>query len=271
MAGYHFFNPVALMKVVEVIDGLRSAPEVGDALAELARRMGHTPVRAKDMPGFIVNHAGRGMNTEGLRVAQEAVASFAQVDAIMREQAGFRMGPFELLDLTALDVSHPVMESIYRQFYDEARFRPSPITAAPGRRPDRPQGRRRLLHLCRRPEAGAGRNARAGPAADPEDLGQPQASRRLCARHRAAGKLGAPLISGSTPAADALIIVTPYGEDVSTAVSAQGLDPARSVGLDTLYALDGAKRRSLMLSPATQPQWRDAAHAALAADGCRSP
>ncbi|WP_257129699.1 3-hydroxyacyl-CoA dehydrogenase family protein, partial [Piscirickettsia salmonis] len=64
--------------------------------AELARRMGHTPVRAKDMPGFIVNHAGRGMNTEGLRVAQESVASFAQVDAIMREQAGFRMGPFEL-------------------------------------------------------------------------------------------------------------------------------------------------------------------------------
>ena len=105
---------------------------------------------------------------------------------------------------------------------------------------------------------------RAGPAAEPEDLGQPQASRRLCARHRAAGKLGAPLISGSTPAADALIIVTPYGEDVSTAVSAQGLDPARSVGLDTLYALDGAKRRSLMLSPATQrsgatrpmPRWR---------------
>ena len=190
VAGYHFFNPVALMKVVEVIDGLRSAPEVGDALAELARRMGHTPVRAKDMPGFIVNHAGRGMNTEGLRVAQEAVASFAQVDAIMREQAGFRMGPFELLDLTALDVSHPVMESIYRQFYDEARFRPSPITAVPGRRPDRPQGRRRLLHLCRWPEAGAGRNARAGPAAEPEDLGQPQASRRLCARHRAAGKAG---------------------------------------------------------------------------------
>ena len=128
VAGYHFFNPVALMKVVEVIDGLRSAPEVGDALAELARRMGHAGAR-QDMPGFIVNHAGRGMNTEGLRVAQEAVASFAQVDAIMREQAGFRMGPFELLDLTALDVSHPVMESIYRQFYDEARFRPSPITA----------------------------------------------------------------------------------------------------------------------------------------------
>ena len=148
-------------------------------------------------------------------MAQEAVASFAQVDAIMREQAGFRMGPFELLDLTALDVSHPVMESIYRQFYDEARFRPSPITAVPpGRRPDRPQGRR-ALHLCRRPEAGAGRNARAGPAADPEDLGQPKHPEGYARATALLEKLGAPLISGSTPAADALIIVTPYGEDVS--------------------------------------------------------
>ncbi|HCP79125.1 MAG TPA: 3-hydroxyacyl-CoA dehydrogenase, partial [Pusillimonas sp.] len=129
VVGYHFFNPVPLMKVVEVIDGLRSDPEVGDALMALARKMGHTPVRAKDMPGFIVNHAGRGLNIEGLRAAQEGVAPFYKIDAIMRDQAGFRMGPFELMDLTGLDVSHPVMESIYQQFYDEPRFRPSPITA----------------------------------------------------------------------------------------------------------------------------------------------
>ncbi|MGR5254621.1 3-hydroxyacyl-CoA dehydrogenase family protein, partial [Vibrio astriarenae] len=77
--------------------GLRSAPATGDALAALAKRMGHTPVRRIDMPGFIVNHAGRGMNTEGLRVAQESVAAYADIDAIMREQAGFRMGPFELM------------------------------------------------------------------------------------------------------------------------------------------------------------------------------
>jgi 3-hydroxybutyryl-CoA dehydrogenase len=128
VVGYHFFNPVPLMKVVEVIDGLRSDPAAGDALMDLARRMGHTPVRAKDMPGFIVNHAGRGMNTEGLRVAGEGVASFVEIDRIMREQAGFRLGPFELLDLTAPDVSHPVMESIYHQFYEEPRFTPSPIT-----------------------------------------------------------------------------------------------------------------------------------------------
>ncbi|MFM7013023.1 MAG: 3-hydroxyacyl-CoA dehydrogenase NAD-binding domain-containing protein, partial [Betaproteobacteria bacterium] len=88
VAGYHFFNPVPLMKVVEVIDGLRSDPAVGDALMALTVRMGHTPVRAKDMPGFIVNHAGRGMNTEGLRIVQESVTGFQTVDAIMREQAG---------------------------------------------------------------------------------------------------------------------------------------------------------------------------------------
>src|SRR5690554_7555176 len=129
VVGYHFFNPVPLMKVVEVIDGARSQPQYGDALMALARRMGHTPVRAKDMPGFIVNHGGRGMNIEGLKAAQECVAPFHVIDAIMREQAGFRMGPFELMDLTGLDVSHPVMESIYQQFYDEPRFRPSPITA----------------------------------------------------------------------------------------------------------------------------------------------
>ncbi|TWG85422.1 3-hydroxybutyryl-CoA dehydrogenase [Cupriavidus gilardii J11] len=129
VVGYHFFNPVPLMKVVEVIDGLSGDPAVGDALMALSRRMGHTPVRCKDMPGFIVNHAGRGMNIEGLKVAQEGVAQFADIDAIMREQAGFRMGPFELMDLTGLDVSHPVMESIYNQFYQEPRYRPSPITA----------------------------------------------------------------------------------------------------------------------------------------------
>ncbi|MCZ7655099.1 MAG: 3-hydroxyacyl-CoA dehydrogenase NAD-binding domain-containing protein [Rhodocyclaceae bacterium] len=124
VAGYHFFNPVPLMKVVEVIDALLTEPWVGEALAGLARRMGHTPVRAKDTPGFIVNHAGRGYVTEALRLLGENVAEFNVIDAILREAAGFRMGPFELLDLTGLDVSHPVMEAIYRQYYEEPRYRP---------------------------------------------------------------------------------------------------------------------------------------------------
>ena len=267
VAGYHFFNPVALMKVVEVIDGLRSAPEVGDALAELARRMGHTPVRAKDMPGFIVNHAGRGMNTEGLRVAQEAVASFAQVDAIMREQAGFHgpvraAGPDRAGRVASGDGIHlpPVLRRDALPSLAHHR------RALAGGLIGRKAGEGFYTYVDGQKQVPAETPAPALPQnlkiwVSPK---HPEGYARATALLE---KLGAPLISGSTPAADALIIVTPYGEDVSTAVSAQGLDPARSVGLDTLYALDGAKRRSLMLSPATQPQWRDAAHAALAADG----
>ncbi|MDH5206959.1 MAG: 3-hydroxyacyl-CoA dehydrogenase, partial [Hylemonella sp.] len=129
VAGYHFFNPVPVMKVVEVIAGLKTDASVCDRLSEYARQMGHTPVTAQDTPGFIVNHAGRGYGTEALRVASEGVADFATIDRILRDQAGFKLGPFELLDLTALDVSHPVMESIYHQYYEEPRYRPSVITA----------------------------------------------------------------------------------------------------------------------------------------------
>ena len=106
-AGFHFFNPVPLMKVVEVIAGLKTDPAVCQALAEYARQMGHTPVQAEDTPGFIVNHAGRGYGTEALRIVSEGVADFATIDRILKDQVGFKLGPFELMDLTALDVSHP--------------------------------------------------------------------------------------------------------------------------------------------------------------------
>ena len=109
LAGYHFFNPVPLMKVVEVIAGLRTSKTVCANLAAYARQMGHTPVLAQDTPGFIVNHAGRGYGTEALRIASEGVADFATIDQILKDQVGFKLGPFELMDLTALDVSHPVM------------------------------------------------------------------------------------------------------------------------------------------------------------------
>lgn len=128
-AGYHFFNPVPLMKVVEVIAGLKTDAAVCEGLAAYARLMGHTPVMAADTPGFIVNHAGRGYGTEALRIVGEGVADFATIDRILKDQVGFKLGPFELMDLTALDVSHPVMESIYQQYYDEPRYRPSVITA----------------------------------------------------------------------------------------------------------------------------------------------
>jgi 3-hydroxybutyryl-CoA dehydrogenase len=268
VAGFHFFNPVPLMKVVEVIDGLRSAPETGDHLMALAERLGHTPVRAKDMPGFVVNHAGRGMNIEGLRVAQEAVAPFHEIDAIMRDAAGFRMGPFELLDLTALDVSHPVMEAIYRQFFDEPRFRPSPITTV------------RLAGGLLGKKVGEGFYVyKDGKKQLPLERPVPPMALDIAVWVSRADTLGHEQVvaclhamgvtasTTETPPAGALIVVTPYGSDVSTAVYEQELDGARTVGIDTVFGLAQGKRRTLMISPATQPHWRDAAHAMFAADG----
>ncbi|MBP6020805.1 MAG: 3-hydroxyacyl-CoA dehydrogenase [Burkholderiaceae bacterium] len=265
--GYHFFNPVPLMKVVEVIDGLRTDPAVGDALMALSRQLGHTPVRAKDMPGFIVNHAGRGMNIEGLKTAQESVAPFYQVDAIMREQAGFRMGPFELLDLTALDVSHPVMESIYQQFYDEPRFRPSPITAV--RYAGQMLGRKTGEGFYSYPDGKKQLPAEPVTPLLPDGLTVWLAPYHAVGHQRAAKllkSLGAQLVTSATPPDDALILVTPYGEDVASVVAGHQLDGKRTLALDTFFGLEQGKRRVLMCSVATQPQWRDAAHALLASD-----
>lgn len=265
VGGYHFFNPVPLMKIVEVIDGLLTEEWVGNALVALAQRMGHQPVRAKDTPGFIVNHAGRGYVTESLRVLGEGIAEFPQVDRILREAAGFRMGPFELLDLTALDVSHPAMEAIYHQYYQEPRLRPSPIA------------RQRLLAGLLGRKTGRGfytyRNnvaeavpEPAAPSARPAAVWvSPAFSEGHAAVTALISRLGGKLDEGAIPASDSLCIVTPVGMDATTACLAEGLDPRRTVAIDTL--LDLSRRRTLMTTPITVPAARDAAHGLLASDG----
>lgn len=268
VVGLHFFNPVPLMKVVEVIDGLRTAPSVGDALMALAREMGHTPVRAKDMPGFVVNHAGRGMNIEGLKVAQECVAPFYQVDAIMREQAGFRMGPFELMDLTGLDVSHPVMVSVYEQFFDEPRFRPSPLTAV--RQAGQVLGRKTGTGFYVY-EQGQ-QQVPAEPAVPTVAKAAPVwlAPYHAVGYERAAAWLataGVTIETGERPSEQALILLTPFGHDVASLVAEHQLDPVRTVALDTFFGLEPGKRRVLMCSIATGEQWRDQAWTLLASDG----
>ena len=125
VAGYHFFNPVPVMKIVEVVDGALTEPWATDALTALARRFGHTPVRCKDSPGFVVNHAGRAYVPEALRVLSEGIADFATIDRILVDAAGFRLGPFGLMDLVGLDVSHAVMKSMYQQYFEEPKYRPS--------------------------------------------------------------------------------------------------------------------------------------------------
>ncbi|MFC6671482.1 3-hydroxyacyl-CoA dehydrogenase NAD-binding domain-containing protein [Marinobacterium aestuariivivens] len=127
VAGLHFFNPVPLMKIAEVVQAGRTAPEVGERLVALVERAGHFAARVPDSPGFLVNHAGRAYGPEALRILAEGIATPAQIDRIMRDCLGFPMGPFELFDLMGLDVSHSVMCSVHDQFYQDARYTPSAL------------------------------------------------------------------------------------------------------------------------------------------------
>jgi 3-hydroxybutyryl-CoA dehydrogenase len=265
VAGFHFFNPVPVMKIVEVIDGLLTAPATSTELMELAHRVGHQGVRAKDTPGFIVNHAGRGFVTEALRILGEGVAEIHDVDAIMREAAGFRMGPFELMDLTGLDVSQPAMESIYHQYYEEPRFRPSPLAAQrlAGGILGRKSGRGFYDYRDGVPVVAA---KAIVPASLPACVWVSQAVPEWCEAVRSIVlTAGVVLETGSTPSADALVVVTPLGTDASTCCAVQRLDPRRVVAVDGLFAMRG--QRSVMSTPVTLPLCRNQALTLFAHDG----
>jgi len=266
-AGYHFFNPVPLMKVVECIAGLKTDPAVCQRLAAFARQMGHTPVQAGDTPGFIVNHAGRGYGTEALRIVGEGVADFATIDRILKDQVGFRLGPFELFDLTALDVSHPVMESIYRQYYDEPRYRPSVITAQ--RLAGGVVGKKGGEGFYRYVD---GKAQMAPEPAVPQVAELPPVWVSTRAARRAEllqllKDLGAKIETGQSPSPQALTVVAPLGFDVTTVAVVERLDPARTVGIDLLVEDAATRRRVLATNPATRSDMRDAAHALFARDG----
>jgi 3-hydroxybutyryl-CoA dehydrogenase len=265
-AGFHFFNPVPLMKLVEVIDGVQSAPWVGDALMVIGKRMTREPVRCVDVPGFIVNQVGRGFTIEAAHMLQESLAGIVDIDRVMRDVGGFRMGPFELMELTGLDVTHPASEAIYQQFYDEPRYRP-------------------VMLMRARAEAGIlGRKTRRGwydydaemkPIVAPEapapdarpasvwvSAAEPHGHAALSALLE---KLGASVERGDKPSAQALILVTPYGTDATHCAVEQGLDAKRTVAVDTLFPL--VKRRTIMGTPVTDPAMLAAAQGLLASDG----
>ena len=267
VAGYHFFNPVALMKVVEVIRGLKTRPEVLEQLTAFTKEFGHTPVQAQDTPGFIVNHAGRGYNTEALRIAGEGVADFATIDRILKDQVGFKLGPFELMDLTALDVSHPVMESIYHQYYEEARYRPSVITAQ--RLAGGVLGRKTGEGFYRY-EGGQAQVAPEPPVPVVDEMPPVWVSSRATRRaelYQLLKDLGAKIETGQSPSAQALTLVAPLGFDVTTVAVVERLDPARTVGIDMLFEDSATRRRVLATNPATRADMKAAAHALFARDG----
>jgi 3-hydroxybutyryl-CoA dehydrogenase len=127
VVGMHFFNPPALMKLVEVVATADSDPAALDATTEVGLRMGRTPIRAKDSPGFIANRLARPFTLESLRMLAANVADAATIDRACRLGGGFRMGPFELIDLIGLDVNLSVARSFYAQGGEPERWRPSPI------------------------------------------------------------------------------------------------------------------------------------------------
>ena len=127
VVGMHFFNPPALMRLVEVVAAERSSEEALATATEAAERMGRTPIRAKDSPGFVANRLARPFSLEALRMLGDGVADVATIDRIVRLGGGFRMGPFELLDLIGLDVNLEIARSFFRQGGEPERWRPSPI------------------------------------------------------------------------------------------------------------------------------------------------
>ena len=266
-AGFHFFNPVPLMKVVEVVAGLATAESTCQQLTNMAKAMGHHAVRAKDTPGFIVNHAGRGYITEALRVVSEGISDFATIDRILKDQVGFKLGPFELMDLTALDVSQPVMESIYHQYFEEPRYRPNVITSQrlAGRWLGRKTGQGFYRYVDGKPEIPSEVAHRAMAVLPPVWVSSRAARRAELLQ--LLKDLGAKIETGSAPSPQALCLVAPLGFDVTTCAIVERLDPARTLGIDLLMPDTATKRRVLATNPATRSDMRDAAHALFASDG----
>jgi 3-hydroxybutyryl-CoA dehydrogenase len=259
VGGLHFFNPPPLMKLIEVIGGLRGDPGLVAALTGFARRIGKHPVVAADTPGFVVNHAGRAYGPEALRIVAQGIATPREVDLLMKEAAGFRMGPFELLDLVGADVAHAVMVSIYERYFGDPLYQPSAELAV-----------RVAGGLLGRKTKQGFYNYDGPPAASPPTLqvsAQPKPASAWVADEDGGRELADWLKSagvktqlGGAPGAG-VCFVTPLGEDATSAAVRLKLDPARTVAVDMLGGFTG--RRTVMKNPLTTPQTLGAAVAAL--------
>jgi 3-hydroxybutyryl-CoA dehydrogenase len=264
VCGMHYFNPVPLMKLVEVIRAADTAQWVVAAMTALGQRQTRVPVVVGDTPGFLVNLGGTAIGTEGLRIMQEGRASPSQVDAVMRDTCGFRMGPFELMDLTGIDVNFPARKIIYEGFFHDRRMTPSPYHEslyAAGR-------------LGRKTGGGwyayDSKGAKVDPGADHATSAAPAASVVVMDPHNTkltgllAGDgvrmLGAD--DGESP-----ILVAPIGKDCTTTAIELNLDPKRTVAVDLTG--DTARRLTVMAAPNADRAVRDAAVALLAQSGTK--
>lgn len=266
VAGFHFFNPVPLMKLVEVISAIRTSANVAAQLQALTRRFGHTPVMVNDSPGFLVNHAGRGLITEGLRVLHENITAVQTVDEIVRDCLGFRMGPFELMDLTGLDVTFPASEQVYNQYFQEPRVRPTPL-----------QRRRYIAGLLGRKTKQGFYAYEDGNKIVAEQTTVPAVeiasafwlsrdNEELSAKvNNILVDAGVEIDAAEKPGENSIAIVTPLGMDATTATINEHLPPQRTVAVDALFNMD--KRITLMSNPATSIEVINESWAAFAKTG----
>lgn len=126
VVGMHFFNPAHLMKLVEVITGAETSKEVAESIKQLSITIGKTPIMCNDSPGFIANRVARHYYVESLKMLEEKVAPVETIDGLM-ESAGFKMGPFKLMDHVGNDINFAVTSSLFESFHQDAKFRPSRI------------------------------------------------------------------------------------------------------------------------------------------------
>ncbi|WP_429842919.1 3-hydroxyacyl-CoA dehydrogenase NAD-binding domain-containing protein [Brevibacillus sp. FIR094] len=124
VAGMHFFNPVPIMSLVEIVRGVQTDEKTISTLVQLALNLKKHPVLCEDTPGFIVNRVARPFYNEALRIKGDSIASVEQVDRIMKKAGRFKMGPFELQDLIGIDINFSTTESVHQGFFGEDRFRP---------------------------------------------------------------------------------------------------------------------------------------------------
>ena len=127
VVGMHFFNPANIMKLVEVIRGEFTSDEAVNIVIDLSKKLGKVPVICKDTPAFIVNRVARAFYGEALKIIGEEALNVEIIDRIMRDEGGFAMGPFELMDLIGIDINLSVTKSVYEAFYYDQKYKPSPI------------------------------------------------------------------------------------------------------------------------------------------------
>ena len=260
IAGMHFFNPVPLMRLVEIVAAPATHPDTVAAMLALGSRMGRVPVVVKDGPGFLVNLGGRAFTTEGLRLAQDGIATPAQVDAIMRDACGFRMGPFELMDLTGIDVNFPASVAIWQGYFQDPRIQTFALHEslyASGR-----FGRKTGLGHYAYDSQGNKQAASADalstvPPAAAALLAEDDAQLRNWLTER-----GWPVRAGDD--GESPILAAPLGEDATAVAVRTGVDARRLVCLDLTG--NTGKRVTVMTAPGADLAVRDAVIARLAAN-----